>query len=52
MKKVIIKWFDRKNGEIIIRKFCGFLENETEETVSFQYNKHIVTRKKSECVFF
>jgi hypothetical protein len=52
MKKVLIKWIDRKNGEIIVRRFNGFLESETEETVSFKYNKTIVTRKKSECIFF
>ena len=51
MKKVIIKWLDRKNGAIIVRKFCGILENETEETISFKYNNHIVTRNKSECIF-
>lgn len=52
MKKALIKWVDRKNGEVIIRKFYGILYNETEETVSFKYNKQIVTRKKSECIFF
>ena len=51
MKKVIIKWIDKKNGKIIVRKFCGVLENETSETVSFNYNNRIITRMKSDCIF-
>jgi hypothetical protein len=52
MKKVLIKWIEKKNGKIIVRRFNGVLEGETEETVSFKYNKAIVTRKKTECIFF
>jgi hypothetical protein len=49
MKKVSIKWFDIKNGDIILRKFYGILENETEETVTFKYNRRIITVNKSDC---
>jgi hypothetical protein len=45
-----IRWFDRKNGEFIVRKFDGKIESETAETISFMYNKRIITMKKSECV--
>lgn len=49
MKKVSVKWFDRKNGDIIVRTFYGILENETAETVTFKYNRRIITINKSEC---
>jgi hypothetical protein len=40
MKKVLIKWLDRKNGEIIVRSFNGFLESETEEKcVDLQFTR-------------
>lgn len=52
MKKIIVKWFDRKNGALIIRKFSGIAESETAETISFKYNKRIITLNKSECIFF
>ena len=49
MKKHI-RWFDRKNGQFIVRKFDGVIENETVDTISFMYNKRIVTLNKNECV--
>lgn len=49
MKKQI-RWFDRKNGELIVRKFNGVIANETAETISFMYNKRIVTLNKAECI--
>lgn len=49
MKKHI-RWFDRKNGQFIVRRFDGIIANETADTISFMYNKRIVTLKKSECV--
>lgn len=51
MKKQVIKWIEIKNGKAIVRRFCGVIECETEQTVSFKYNNRITTRKKSECIF-
>lgn len=45
-----IRWFDRKNGEFIVRKFDGVIESETAETISFMYNKRVITLNKNECV--
>ena len=50
MKKHI-RWFDRKNGQFIVRKFDGVIANETVDTISFMYNKRIVTLNKNECIF-
>ena len=49
MKKHI-RWFDRKNGQFIVRKFNGIIDSETADTISFMYNKRIITLNKSECV--
>ena len=49
MKKHI-RWFDRKNGQFIVRKFDGVIANKTVDTISFMYNKRIVTLNKNECV--
>lgn len=49
MKKHI-RWFGRKNGQFIVKKFDGIIENETVDTISFMYNKRIVTLNKNECV--
>lgn len=45
-----IRWFDRKNGQFIVRKFNGTISGETAETISFIYNKRVITLNKSECV--
>ena len=54
MNKVeLVKWIDKvRPGEVVVRRFKGVLESETETTVSFKYNKHIVTLNKNECVMF
>jgi hypothetical protein len=41
-----IRWFDRKNGNFIVRKFDGIVDNETTETISFMYNKKVITLDK------
>ena len=45
-----IRWFGRKNGQFIVKKFDGIIEGETAETISFVYNKRVITLNKSECV--
>ena len=45
-----IRWFDMKGKELIVRKFYGFVENETETTVTFKYNKKMITLNKWECI--
>lgn len=45
-----IRWFDMKGKELIVRKFYGLVENETETTVTFKYNKKMITLNKGECI--
>jgi hypothetical protein len=46
-----IRWIEIKNGKCIVRRFDGIVESETVETITFMYNKRLITRKKSECIF-
>jgi hypothetical protein len=41
-----------KGKELIVRKFCGVIENETETTVTFKYNKKMITLNKEECIIY
>lgn len=45
-----IRWFDMKGKELVVRKFYGFVESETETTVTFKYNKKMITLNKEECI--
>lgn len=47
-----IRWFDMKGKCLVVRKFYGFVENETETTVTFRYNKKMITLNKEECFIY
>jgi hypothetical protein len=47
-----IRWFDMKGKELIVRKFYGVVESETETTVTFKYNKKMITLNKEECIIY
>lgn len=50
MKDII--WFDMRCKEIIVRKFYGAVESETETTITFKYNKKMITLNKKECFIY
>ena len=47
-----IRWFDMKGEELVVRKFYGVVENETETTVTFKYNKKMITLNKEEVIIY
>lgn len=47
-----IKWFDMKGKELIVRKFYGIPESETETTITIKYNKKIITLDKDCCIIY